>query len=457
LVDNASRFMDRVRARLERVATGRSIYDSRYPFGITPIAIPNPPPAPDLLETLLSFGFDIPADPPGTGFSFLVTNNRARAGVKVGRQHYPAFHRRSNGKLVAWTEDLNSPNIWDIPTDHKEYKGGTLVDNLFFTPGYGSGTRRDSSMEPRPQWPRFGAVIAGREFVEDPYHAGSGFMALSNLYVHLMMSIGRPSVDVLTMKKHQSHYCNTCYQTLHRGTIVNVRQDQGVVTNVELNGGGFPTQWTFIEGNREGMAEWMVAAEAAYEGNRTLDFCPDPVDIDPDDPTAGRHRFYLIPQDDGIEDFRYDQPMIFIREDELSGVPGYSAHDEEMVLIDGIEYDRPSSRSDYLLGPPNLNPAGSPLTRSENDRVASICDADGPMRRSGFLNVPAIAGLGPSGKAYTSGATLMIDPRVVSRMSDGDDDEDSWSKNWESYDDGWDWGDDDPDFDPDEEFDPDDW
>ena len=79
------------------------------------------------------------------------------------------------------------------------------------------------------------------------------------------------------------------------------------------------------------------------------------------------------------------------------------------------------------------------------------------MRRSGFLNVPAIAGLGPSGKAYTSGATLMIDPRVVSRMSDGDDDEDSWSKNWESYDDGWDWGDDDPDFDPDEEFDPDDW
>jgi len=56
LVDNAGLFMDRVRARIESVATGRTVYDDRYPFGITPMAIPSPPPPPELVETLLSYG-----------------------------------------------------------------------------------------------------------------------------------------------------------------------------------------------------------------------------------------------------------------------------------------------------------------------------------------------------------------------------------------------------------------
>jgi len=228
---------------------------------------------------------------------------------------------------------------------------------------------------------------------------------------------------------------------------------------VEVDGGGFPISWTYIPGNRRGMAEWMVAAEAAYEGNRTLDFCPDSVDIDPDDSSAGRHRFYLIPQDDGIEDFRYDERMIFIREDELSRVSGYERHDQDEVVINGVRYRTPTPRRDYLLGPPNQNPAGSPLSRSGNERIVSIVEADGPMRRSGFLNLPAIAGIGASGRAYTSGATPMIDPRAVSWSYDDDDDDEDpwWERDWESYDEGWDWGDDDPGFDPDEAFDPDDY
>jgi len=56
----------------------------------------------------------------------------------------------------------------------------------------------------------------------------------------------------------------------------------------------------------------------------------------------------------------------------------------------------------------------------------------------------------------------MIDPRAARWIYDDDDDdeddEDSWwERDWEEYDAGWDWGDDDRGFDPDEEFDPDEW
>jgi len=460
LVDNAGRFMERVRARIESVSRGTNLYDTRYPFGITPIAIPNPPPPQDLIDALYSFGFDIPAEPPGTGFSFLVTANRARAGVKVGNRNYPAFHRKSNGELVPWTDELT--NLWDVPTNHATYNRGELVDYLFFTPGYGRGTRRDGTYSAPLQWPRFGSALVGREFIEDPYHAGSGFMPLNNLILHSMLAMGRPNVDISTMKKYQSFYCDTCASTLHQGSIVKVRENQSVVTDVELDAGGFPIRWIFIPGNRRGMAEWMVAAEAAYEGNRTMDFCPDPVRQNPDEPLdLAVYRFYRIPHPDGIEDFRYEDPMIFIREDELSGVSGYERHDQDEVVIDGVEYERPRPRSEYLLGPPNENPAGSPLSRSDNARIVSIVEADGPMRRSGFLNVPAIAGIGESGRAYTSGAVPMIDPRAAYRSNWDDDDDDAgeswWERDWESYDDGWNWGDDDRGFDPDEEFDPDDW
>ena len=460
LVDNAGRFLDRVRARLESVSAGHLTYGgSEYPFGITPLDIPRPPPAPELVETLLSFGFDIPSEAPGSGFSFLITQNRARAGVKVGNRQYPAFHRRSNGTLVPWREDL--VNLWNVPDDQAIYDGGSLVDNLFYAPGYGSGTRRDGTYSAAPQYPRFGSVIRGREFIEDPYHVGSGFMPLHNLLAHEMRSIGRPRIDITLNQKYQSHYCNTCAGTLHNGSIVNVRANQGVVTDVELDDKGFPIRWIFIEGNQRGLAEWMVAAEAAYEGNRTLDFCPDGVDIDPEDSSAGRYRFYLIPDDDGIEDFRYDEPMIFIREDELSRISGYEWHDQEEVVINGISWPRPNARSSYLLGPPNQNPAGSPLSRSGDGRIVSIVEADGPMRRSGFINVPGVAGFGSSGRAYTTGAMPMIDPRATRWIYDDDDDEDDedswWERDWEEYDAGWDWGDDDRGFDPDEEFDPDEW
>ena len=349
-------------------AAGRLGVSPDYPFGITDLEEP-PGADADLLQSLNDLGLVIPSQAPGTGYSYLVTANRARAGVRSGRGFVPALQRRGS-RLIGSTPANRLDSIWLSAVDPDDYD-----PILFYVRVGGSGTRRDpSTFVPPRQVPRFGSVDARIELVEDPFHnAKTPGLPFYLPQIHRVVTVGRPFFDLANDTKYTTLLCQTCMATYTTGTILMQRQTGGAIANLEIDpNNGVPLRWDVIPRNRAGIDGWMVAAEVAFEGNRLFRTCPDRYRTNPGEnpPEFGDH--YLAPDANGIPDFRFPTPMGFYRTDQLATIPGYERHDDESVTVSGVEYPIAEPRIDYLLGPHDSRGQGtSILQRAGIGRLTS--------------------------------------------------------------------------------------
>ena len=377
-----------------------------YPFGIT-----------DLLDDgindetkqrMLDLGLQIPKEAPGTGYSYLVTANRARAGIKSGNSWLPALRTRSRINLVAAPPANQLNNLWLDSQDPDDYD-----PTLFYVRIRGKGTRRDpSTYQPPVLVPRFGSVMPGFEILEDPFHESKIVGQQLNLVqIHKVFSLPPPYPQITSMQKYTTLLCETCLTTATTGSILIQRERQGCLANLVIDpANGIPQTWDYIPRNRAGIPGWMIAAEIAFEGNRQMQTCPDLVRRNPGVSPPEFDRYYLVPSAGGIEDFRWPGPMAFVRESELTSVPGYSSHDDDKVVVGGQVYPRPTPRMDYLLGPHDsrgrgnnpLAAAGQPRLRSEADRALY---RQHQLPDGSSIWAPVMWGVLDEGRLITTGAS----------------------------------------------------
>ncbi len=388
----------------QRIDGGNRLSDQDYPFGITDVEeTPMLTADPDLLQSLIDLGMQIPSKAPGTGYSYIVGINRARSGSLVGSEWQPIL-RSSRGSLAFSTRTLTPE--WLKNADPSRFE-----ERLFYARTGGSGTRRDpTTFEPPRKVPRFGSVVVGAEVVEDPLHSARVEMPpFFQKTTHNTQALGKPYFDFSDMKIYQTFICTTCKETYTSGTILLQHQRTGTIVNLEIDpNNGVPTRWDHVPRNRQGLEEWMVGADIAFEGNRKFRTCPDPIRV------SGQPMEiqYLAPDSNAntsIDDFRYDTPMNFYPESQITSIPGYRSHDSDGVDINGTFYPTPTPRESFLLGshnsrssPPSiLARAGIGRLRSEATRpLYRRHDVDGTT-----LWIPVLWGVLTEGRMITTEAT----------------------------------------------------
>ena len=408
-VDCQDSLVDRIVRALDarRGAGTSSTVSADYPFGITDLKDTGI--SPELKQELLDIGLPIPADAPGSGYSYIVTANRARAGIRMGRGHNPVL--RYNGR-----RPVNAGRVESLDSNWLETVNPSDYDpTLFYVRVGGSGTRRDPSTFVPPRLvPRFGSVQLGQEIIEDPRNQAT--VSQDKLYltqIHKVYSIPPRHYDPVSLSFVDTLLCETCLKTSTTGSILVQRQQGGAITNLAIDpNNGVPLSWDHIPRNRAGIEAWMVAAEVAFEGNRIFRTCPDSVRRNPGVDPAEFDNHYYAPDANGIDDFRWPQPMSFVRTSMLPTIPGYGGHDDDGVTIDGVVYPIAIPRSSYLLGPHNSRPANNPLAAAGIGRLQS--EANRPLYRQHTLGdgttqvwVPVMWGVLDEGRMITTEATTL--------------------------------------------------
>ena len=305
---------------------------SNYPWGVSPIGDIEDPAIKELLD---DFGIVTPNTPPLSFFSYIITLQKARAVVEINGRMRPAFSQRRR-KPIAYQGMLDADTMATVEDD-----GDYNVDYWFYARHGGSGSRRGGNLVKPTKYRRFGTVAVEKELVEDAKHQSSMFIVPPLVTkLHSVRTFRNFSFDDVNDTIFKTHYCETCRDTYSgsaAGSIMN--QMLPAVANLVMDPGGWPVSWDFVENNRLGLADWQIACQIAFEDNRKLQICPDPMievikPADPmtEDPTINYEPYWLVPGS-GIKDIRYPEEMMWVPEGKLPTVPGYTGHDDKNVTI----------------------------------------------------------------------------------------------------------------------------
>jgi hypothetical protein len=182
------------------------------------------------------------------------------------------------------------------------------------------------------------------------------------------------------------------------------------VANLVMDSGGWPVSWDFVENNRLGLADWQIACQIAFEDNRKLQICPDPLmeiikPADPmtEDPTINYEPYWLVPGS-GIKDIRYPEEMMWVPEGKLPTVPGYTGHDDKNVTIDGQVFEIPTPRKNYLMSEHGDHSNYSPLPNLGVGLIRNLAP-NGPFYRMDPVGnlIPIMWGVMKDGRKVTTG------------------------------------------------------
>ena len=408
-IDSAERVLAEIRRFIETYDPSNPTSSGGhpdYPWGVNSIGTITDP---DIKDVCDQVGLTTPNDPPGSFYSYLIALSKARA-IANDR---PAFSSRRNLPLPY-------RGRLDLGIDPDTISN--LNDRWFYAAHGGSGSRRTNDLVAPTIYRRFGTVQAGREMVEDFAHP-SGIQPLKPNVVqtHNIRKLNAGYViDPDELKVYNTQYCVTCRGTHFpqgrnetRGTILRHFQNEGVVTDLTMTSTGAPNTWNHNPRNPKGMLAWMVAAHVAWEDNRKFIMCADPeVIVDPSGQIINRN--YVVPlaeADGGIADNRYSEPRGFVNATDLPSIPGYSSHDDDSVIISGVEYPVGIPRESYLLSAPGDYSDYSPFKISSSGPLQVIATNNGPFYRrittpdGETFMLPVMWGILRDGHEYTAGAS----------------------------------------------------